>query len=74
MVMRLATILLVQILWTLTSTLGMEELPEPTIASTWQELQHFGTILWTYLNSTNVSSANWFAKTAVFTPAPISTL
>jgi hypothetical protein len=72
MVMRLATILLVQFL--LTKTLAMEELSEPMIASRWQALQHFGTILWTYLNATNVSSADWYAKTAVFTPAPISTL
>jgi hypothetical protein len=36
-------------------------------------LQHFATILWTYLNSTTFSTTpNWYAKTGVFTPAPVS--
>jgi plastocyanin len=36
-------------------------------------LQHFATLLWTYLSNTTYSTTpNWYAKTGVFTPAPIS--
>ncbi|GAQ83891.1 hypothetical protein KFL_001670020 [Klebsormidium nitens] len=36
-------------------------------------LQHFATILWTYLSNTTFSpTPNWYAKTGIFTPAPIS--